>query len=145
MPDSEVSIVLEVLEAVDRQDLLEAVRCALPPSTRIGGLASFLSFLWDANVHDNEALDSEVLQTSELGTSSEGLARASIQGEQTATKFNEPAGQAKSITVRLAVWRIPSKGIDLTLVVYQPPGCNAGRVFERAVQSLRIRDMNLFA
>ena len=112
-------------------------------------------FHFSSLAHDNTALTSTI--SSVLlppSPSSPILGPTLLSGTQTISKFNLPADKADTVLLLVALWRIPSKKADLVLCVNYPvrkeggeeaSGDGARAVFERAVRTLVVKDLGLFA
>ena len=77
---------------------------------------------------------------------------ALLTGTQLVRKFAKASEPEEPVTIRVALWRLPSKQIDLVLSVNEPDTSQATSqpsqaqaAFELAASSLKIRDWNLFA
>ncbi|KAH9854039.1 Mog1p/PsbP-like protein [Lenzites betulinus] len=139
-PDSDISIIVEVLESVAASDLREAV-----------GLH------FDALAHDNDAKSQSVKDTADLSNDSNGATPNPVvlYGTQTVQKFN--SATADEVRILLALYRVPEKNVDLVMTMNVPmtstdggavgeDGWNTARnVFNTAARSLRIVDYGLFA
>lgn len=67
-------------------------------------------------------------------------------------KFGKASEPEEAVKIRVALWRLPSKQIDLVLSVNEPGQARdtpqpsqAQAAFELAAASLQIRDWSLFA
>lgn len=156
-----MSIILEVLQRVDIEDLEQAVKLA-----RVFSCTSFTDcwhfrFHFDSLAHDNSAssqkihdivLPAEPQTTSPSGTPSPII----LHGEQTVRKFNRTIPDRVHILV--ALYRIKAKGVDLVLTANIPTSMTKGDSwsdrgvlqqsqpkFGLAAESLKILDFGLFA
>ena len=132
-PDSDVSLIVEVLQQVSegtaRETLDRAVR-----------------FHFDSLAHDNDARAAHVAWVEARDGGRElSTAPALLGGTQRVCKFGK-ADLEDTVYVWVAVWRVPSKGVDLVLSVNSPqqPG-GAEALFRTAASTLRIIDYGLFA
>ncbi|GAA5931682.1 Ran GTPase-binding protein MOG1 [Sporobolomyces koalae] len=149
-PDSDLSLIVEVLELVTEQGAADSLEAAI-------------KFHFASLAHDNTALSSEI-ETIELpgpSTAPTDSSQPTVQGPtvvtgvQTVSKFNRPAEEADTVLIQFALWRIPSKNADVTLCVNYPvkmgetgetrDPTEAKTVFEEAVRSFAIKDFGLFA
>ncbi|SPO26364.1 uncharacterized protein UTRI_03953 [Ustilago trichophora] len=140
--DSDISLIVEVLQlATDQgsgEDLDKAVR-----------------FHFDSLAHDNSASSSTVHQTQVPAQEAQPPATPSpalLTGTQLVRKFGKASEPEEAVTIRVALWRLPCKNIDLVLSLNQPENASeagqnflAQSAFESAVDSLQIRDWGLFA
>ncbi|GAA96677.1 uncharacterized protein L969DRAFT_54663 [Mixia osmundae IAM 14324] len=150
-PDSDISVILEILQAVDLKQDEEAIR-----------------HIFDSLAHDNDAFSSKVTDVTALSTSQDGLSRASLRGWQSVSKFNKSSDQADLVRIYLGLIRIPAnltrsktQGAEMLVCVNAPAGKalellqqNATAlqdesvplaVFEQIMDSLHIVDYSLFA
>ncbi|KAK4053719.1 hypothetical protein OIV83_001375 [Microbotryomycetes sp. JL201] len=156
--DSDLSIILEVLELVTDNGAGD-------------NLESGIRFHFDSLAHDNSALSSSVTSVSSTTSDDQATAQtpilgpATLLGIQTVSKFNLPADQADKVQLCVALWRLPTKNVDLVLCVNMPFGKanqnatsngvdhdggdrearHAQDVFEQIVRTLDIKDFGLFA
>lgn len=77
---------------------------------------------------------------------------ATLKGTQHVRKFGKATEPEEPVTIRVALWRLPSENIDLVLSVNEPgktqdtPQASQARdAFESVAASLCIRDWSLFA
>ncbi|BGP54067.1 hypothetical protein JCM8202_003067 [Rhodotorula sphaerocarpa] len=149
-PDSDLSLIVEVLELV-KDDGAE------------DDLEKALRFHFSSLAHDNSALSSKVtkvdLPSAAPHPQGPGLPTlqgpAIISGLQTVSKFNKPASEADTVLIQLALWRIPARNADVTLSVNWPlrsgetgeehDDAEARRVFDAAWRSFQVHDFGLFA
>lgn len=71
------------------------------------------------------------------------------------SKFNKPESEADTVSIQLALWRVPARNADVTLCVNWPVRVGetgeergddeAKRVFDEAVRSFEVKDFGLFA
>ena len=67
-----------------------------------------------------------------------------LHGTQVIPKFGK-VQDLDTVHVYVALWRLPSKNVDLVLSVNDPePGCTGWDAVHRAAHSLRIVDWGLF-
>ncbi|PWN88210.1 Mog1p/PsbP-like protein [Acaromyces ingoldii] len=154
-PDSDVTLIVEVLQRVDKDDLGEAI-----------------SFHFDSLAHDNSASSSSVTQIfalpgttpsptfspSSLSKDTPTPSPLALVGEQQVPKFGKQELNDR-VRIWLALWRLsPAKNVDLVLSVNEPlkgddvlqaddtsSSSEARDLFEKAVTSLKIQDWNLFS
>ncbi|SJX63421.1 uncharacterized protein SRS1_11080 [Sporisorium reilianum f. sp. reilianum] len=140
--DSDVSLIVEVLQlATDEgadENLDKAVR-----------------FHFSSLAHDNSASSSKVLETRTPSQEVSPPATpppALLTGTQLVRKFGKASEPEEPVTIRVALWRLPCKQIDLVLSVNEPgkapdtpQSSQAQAAFELAAASLQIRDWSLFA
>ncbi|GAA6026798.1 hypothetical protein JCM8097_005870 [Rhodosporidiobolus ruineniae] len=149
-PDSDLSLIVEVLELVKDEGSGESLEAAA-------------RFHFSSLAHDNTALSSTV--TSVTLPSLPSISHSSshptllgptvLSGTQTVSKFNRPDSEADTVLILLALWRIPEKDSDVTLCVNFPvrmgetgeerEDAEARRVFDEAVKGFKIEDYGLFA
>ncbi|KAH8117535.1 Mog1p/PsbP-like protein [Phellopilus nigrolimitatus] len=141
-PSSDVSYIVEILQMVDPNDPREAAK-----------------FHFDSLAHDNDAVDSSILDielpkdtsmTSPEATPSPIL----LDGLQRVSKFNRQHND--EVRIFLAIYRIASKGVDLVLSANLPLETETGgglgqedfhsakEAFLVAARSLKIEDFGLF-
>ncbi|KIY68709.1 Mog1p/PsbP-like protein [Cylindrobasidium torrendii FP15055 ss-10] len=137
-PDSDVSIIVEVLERVQPSDYREAAKF------HFGSLA-----------HDNSAADSTVLSVDIVPNDrGDGTPDAIIlDGSQHVQKFNRTT--LDTVHILMAVYRLVQKNVDLVVTFNIPVGAEDGSgletlqrtrtQFEQFSRSLRIVDFSLFA
>jgi len=140
--ESDISIILEVLERVEVEDPTEAIK-----------------FHFNSIAHDNDAQTAVVHAVEQVPTTSvdtDIIPGASIlYGTQHVAKFNRPTPD--EVRIFLAVFRVIAKNVDLVLTFNVPvvtegnkgaaddAGLTAAKVqFEEAVRSLKIVDYGLF-
>ncbi|GAA5989126.1 hypothetical protein JCM10908_001169 [Rhodotorula pacifica] len=149
-PDSDLSLIVEVLELVKEDGAEDSLEKAL-------------KFHFSSLAHDNAALSSDIstynLPSSAPHPQGPGLPTllgpATLEGKQTVSKFNKPASEADTVLIQLALWRIPDRDADVTLSVNWPlrsgetgeehDATDPRRVFEEAWRSFQINDFGLFA
>ncbi|KAI0049663.1 Mog1p/PsbP-like protein [Auriscalpium vulgare] len=138
-PDSDISIILEILQRVDHPDHADAAR-----------------FHFESLAHDNDALSSTVHQVN-IVPNDRGDNTPSpvvLYGTQIVPKFNRATGD--DVRILLALYRVEDKGIDLVLTMNVPmqnasgtsteQAFNAAKEnFDTAARSLRIEYFGLFA
>ncbi|KAI0062237.1 Mog1p/PsbP-like protein [Artomyces pyxidatus] len=138
-PDSDVSIILEILERVQSNDHTDAAK-----------------FHFESLAHDNSALSSSVGEVAIIPNDREDLTPSPVvlYGSQVVKKFNRERGD--DVRILLALYRVEEKQVDLVLSMNIPMRSEAGatsdqeflaskEVFDTAVRSLRIVDFGLFA
>ncbi|KAE8234320.1 hypothetical protein CF326_g634 [Tilletia indica] len=133
-PQREASLIVEVLQRVDKDDLDQAVR-----------------FHFESIAHDNDAEESHVGRTWSFNDTQRPIL---LSGTQLVKKFGKDSEPAKQVKIWVALWRIEDKNVDLVMSV-NVAGTEAeeqergedevGRIFERAARSLSIVDYGLFA
>ena len=134
--DSDVSLIVEVLQQVGEGTSQEALEHAV-------------RFHFDSLAHDNDARAAEVAWVEVVGSGSDAAAAATrpalLGGTQRVCKFGKDELE-DTVFIWVAVWRVPSKRIDVVLSVNSPhtPGA-AEALFRGAATSLRIVDYGLFA
>ncbi|EST05064.1 Ran-interacting Mog1 protein [Kalmanozyma brasiliensis GHG001] len=140
--DSDISLIIEVLQlATDEgadENLDKAVR-----------------FHFSSLAHDNSASSSTVHETHTISQATIPPATpqpATLTGTQLVRKFGKATEPEEPVNIRVALWRLPAKGIDLVLSVNEPgktqdtpQASQAQDAFESAAASLCIRDWDLFA
>ncbi|KAF7777480.1 hypothetical protein Agabi119p4_3552 [Agaricus bisporus var. burnettii] len=139
-PHSIVSIIFEVLQAVDEQDDSKAAR-----------------FHFDSVAHDNDAELSQVEEINVVPHERDDSTPSPIvlRGTQTVRKFNHK--ELDTIQILMALYRVKDRKADLVVTFNIPiesedPGVatevQVQRViddFKEVVKSLEIKDFNLFA
>jgi len=139
-PDSEVSIVVEILQSVKPTDSDDIAK-----------------FHFDSLAHDNSAVDFSIIQTSVLVDDHGDNTPSPIvlEGNQKVPKFNHVAPD--EVRILLAVFRVKEKNADLVVTFNVPikkPGMppvpetivSAARLdFDVFVRTLCIKDFDLFA
>lgn len=134
--DAGVSVIVEVLQCVstgtDESVMDHAVR-----------------YHFDSLAHDNSALKSEVAWVDAPSAAApEGATPtpALLQGVQRVQKFGKAENES-DVNIYVAVWRLPSKNVDLVMSLNDPERTSQsiGEAFRAAAASLRIRDWGLFA
>ncbi|GAA6001157.1 hypothetical protein JCM10207_007437 [Rhodosporidiobolus poonsookiae] len=153
-PDSDLSLIVEVLELVKDDGSEESLEAAV-------------RFHFSSLAHDNSASSSTVTSTTlppvpaafsptHNSTSHPTLLGPTLlTGTQTVSKFNRPESEADTVLIHLALWRIPERDADVTLCVNFPvkmgetgeerDPAEAKRVFVEAVKSFKVEDFGLFA
>ncbi|CAE6414849.1 unnamed protein product [Rhizoctonia solani] len=141
-PDSEVSIIFEILERVAPDDPIEVAK-----------------FHFDSISHDNNAVSSTVETVNvpdQQPNSTSPIKLSVLQGTQLVPKFNRT--HPDTVKILLAVYRVVEKDTDLVLTFNVPVQAEklgsavdaegAKRwldIYEAAVPSLKIVDFGLFA
>ncbi|KIY65041.1 Mog1p/PsbP-like protein [Cylindrobasidium torrendii FP15055 ss-10] len=139
-PDSDASIIVEVLERVQPSDYREAVK-----------------FHFDSLAHDNSATDSSVVSVDiVLNDRGDGTpAIISLSGTQKIQKFNREA--VDDVQILMALYRVEQKNVDLVVTFNVPTQTETGggldehgaqlvrSQFEQFTRSLKIVDFGLFA
>lgn len=131
--DSDESLIVEVLQQVGDGTSQEALEHAV-------------RFHFDSLAHDNDARAAEVAWVEAVDGGSDAATRpALLGGTQRVCKFGKDELE-DTVFIWVAVWRVPSKRIDVVLSVNSPhtPG-TAEALFRGAAASLRIVDYGLFA
>lgn len=140
--DSDISIILEVLERVEPDDPSEAI-----------------TFHFNSIAHDNDAQTAVVHAIEQVPATSTDTNTTPpaiiLYGTQHVAKFNRPTPD--EVRIFLAVFRVASKNVDLVLTFNVPvvtednkgasdgAGLTAAKLqFEEAVRSLKIVDLGLF-
>lgn len=157
-PDSQISIVLEVLESVDATEFTDIAKYDNRTFYE-SPLADFMSnrFHFDSLAHDNDAEENKVLDVTQVleDSNSANLAFTILSGTQLVRKFNTT--QPDAIHILMAVYRIKDHNVDLVLTMNVPTrttdgagvdeaGLTSARsTFELAARSLRIVNYGLFA
>lgn len=157
-PQSNISIIVEVLQSVEPTDLKDVAKYAPIPSPAICACVDRLSrFHFDSLAHDNSAKTSESHEVTVLqnGQGHSTPSPVVLYGTQTVRKFNRQT--ADEIRILLAVYRISDHNIDLVVTMNVPMKAedsgatteeewNAAKAsFFVAAESLRIVDFGLFA
>lgn len=167
--DSDISLIVEVLQLANGEgageNLENAVRYVgliaahshIDPMLILPSILSFECdrFHFSSLAHDNAASSSTVLETDIPSSQIEPPATPSparLTGTQMIRKFGKASEPEEQVTIRVALWRLPSKQIDLVLSVNEssksqdhPQSSSAQAAFQLAASSLQIRDWNLFA
>lgn len=140
--DSDISLIVEVLQLANDEGAGE-------------NLENAVRFHFSSLAHDNAASSSTVLETDIPSSQIEPPATPSparLTGTQMIRKFGKASEPEEQVTIRVALWRLPSKQIDLVLSVNEssksqdhPQSSSAQAAFQLAASSLQIRDWNLFA
>ncbi|SPO26662.1 uncharacterized protein UTRI_03953_B [Ustilago trichophora] len=144
--DSDISLIVEVLQLATDQGAGE-------------NLDKAVRFHFDSLAHDNSASSSTVHETQTPPQEAQPPATPSpalLTGTQLVRKFGKASQPEEPVTIRVALWRLPSKNIDLVLSLNQPANANANAhdtdpnslaqlAFDSAAKSLHIRDWRLFA
>lgn len=142
-PHSDVTVIVEVLQRVDKDDLGEAVRYVFPLLRRMDSLCEqkfadkgLISFHFDSLAHDNSATSSSVSQifalpgttpapefmpsTSTLTKETPTPSPLALVGEQQVPKFGKQELNDR-VRIWVALWRLsPAKNVDLVLSVNEP-------------------------
>lgn len=152
-PDSGISIIVEILQSVEPEDGIEAVRLDLDPIPRLN--AKQLSrYHFAALAHDNDAMHTDILGAHKIERDSKPPVFV-LHGEQRIQKFNAAAHDR--VCILMALYRIKEKKVDLVVTFNVPTeeadGKGVGEAglklaqqdFENFVTSLRIIDDGLFA
>ncbi|KAJ3556637.1 hypothetical protein NM688_g1917 [Phlebia brevispora] len=138
-PKSGESLIVEVLQSVDRPDPQEAAK-----------------FHFESLAHDNSAVGQQVHETSVSPThNGQTPAPVLLYGTQLIPKFN--ATTPDEVQILLALYRVPNKHVDLVMTMNVPTKAADGgavtkeelaearRTFEVAASSLNIVKFELFA
>lgn len=158
-PHSIVSIIFEVLQAVDEQDDSKAARHVSLYSNSFSSsqITHFLRFHFDSVAHDNDAELSQVEEINVVPHERDDSTPSPIvlRGTQTVRKFNRK--ELDTIQILMALYRVKDRKADLVVTFNIPiksedPGVatevQVQRViddFKEVVKSLEIKDFNLFA
>ncbi|KAF8610015.1 Mog1p/PsbP-like protein [Ceratobasidium sp. AG-I] len=143
--DSDISVVVEILESVEPRDPNEVVK-----------------FHFDSLAHDNEAAPEfctiEQIATPPLSTPDSGPTLSVLHGTQLVPKFNRT--YPDTVKIFLAVFRVHEKNVDVVIVFNIPVEAEKEgsavpldgeiykewvKAYEEAVASFRIVDYGLFA
>lgn len=138
-PDSEISIIFEVLERVDKEDDHDAVR-----------------FHFDSVAHDSDATSQTIHQISTVSIPREDDTPSPIllEGTQTVAKFNRSTPD--EVLILLALYRVVSKKVDFVMTMNIPiqthdknamdndQRTTATNTFHVTARSLHIVDFGLF-
>ncbi|THH14707.1 hypothetical protein EW146_g5653 [Bondarzewia mesenterica] len=138
-PNSSISIVVEILQRAEPNDLCEAVK-----------------FHFDSLAQDNSAQMSSVSEVTILESTGDNTPSPVIlHGRQLVSKFNQV--NADDVRILMALYRVETKGVDVMLTMNVPvtaasdsgavgeEGFNAVKGdFESVARSLRIVDVGLF-
>ncbi|GAA5974488.1 hypothetical protein JCM11641_003251 [Rhodosporidiobolus odoratus] len=150
-PDSDVSLIIEVLELVKEEGAADSLEAAA-------------RFHFSSLAHDSSALSSTISSVT-LPSSDTPLPTGPAQpillgptlltGTHLVSKFNRPDSEADTVFIQQALWRVPARNSDVTLCVNCPVRMGetgeersdeeAKRVFEEAVRSFEVKDFGLFA
>lgn len=139
-PDSGVSVIIEILQRVEPDDLTEAAK-----------------FHFDSLAHDNSAASATVKSIEQVPNErkDETPTATTLVGVQQIAKFNR--SDEDTVEILLVLYRVQSKNIDLVLTFNVPGAAQDGeavgeagrnsalRDFTTAVKSLKIVDFGLFA
>ncbi|EPQ26965.1 uncharacterized protein PFL1_05600 [Pseudozyma flocculosa PF-1] len=149
--DSDVSCIIEVLQLATEegagQDLDKAIRF------HFGSLA-----------HDNSASSSNIESVRHLEPAPSTVQHEEpaptprpslLVGTQVIKKFGKATEPDDLVRIRLALWRLEGKSVDLVMSLNEPlprgtaaeaaPSADLDAAFEQAAASLKIRDWSLFA
>ncbi|KAF8201513.1 hypothetical protein BJ912DRAFT_503958 [Pholiota molesta] len=139
-PDSNVSIILEILQRVEPSHYNDAIR-----------------FHFDSLAHDNSAVSANIHSVSVVPNDRGDNTPSAIvlKGVQMVPKFNHATPDR--VEILMALFRVESKGIDLVLTFNVPvESVDEGRAneftiekakadFDQFARSLRIVDFDVFA
>jgi hypothetical protein len=170
-----LSLIVEICQSVPPVDLIEALQSvfislpSFPPRSR-GKLLTRKSARIDRFHHSSLALDNAALSTSitSLSPLASSLSSpsslitlpVSLSSYSKISKFNTPASAADDVSIRMGLWRIESKKIDLIVCVNYPlrereritgegeeeeGEKRANELFESVKESLQVMDYGLFA
>ncbi|KAL4399681.1 guanyl-nucleotide exchange factor [Malassezia pachydermatis] len=131
--DSDVSVIVEVLQCVSQ-------------ATDPDGMNEGVRYHYDSLAHDNSALSTHVDSVdAPNGAASEGTTPqpALLFGTQRVRKFGKTS-EENDVAIHLALWRLPSKNVDLVLSINDPTRQMTHAQSRHAAQSLRIVDWGLF-
>ncbi|WFD08447.1 hypothetical protein MVES1_003823 [Malassezia vespertilionis] len=135
--DSNVSVILEVLQQVE-------------PGTSPDDMDRAVRYHFDSIANDNDATDVHVTWVDvAAGDAPAGKTPqpALLQGTQRVKKFGKPADN-DLVHIWVAVWRLPSKKVDLALSLNEPSDADTDAIAQRfraSAGSLRIVNWDLFA
>lgn len=133
--DSDVSVIVEVLQCVE-------------PRTDKDGMHDAVRFHFASLAHDNAATDAHVETVDAVACEAPGTATpppSLLAGTQVVRKFGK-ASETDTVRIYVALWRLPSKNVDLVLSINDPaPSRIPWDAAHRAAHSLRIADWGLFA
>lgn len=131
--DSNVSVILEVLQCVAQE-------------TEARAMEQGVRYHFDSLAHDNSAVSSELNAVEAAdGAAPPGQTPtpSTAHGRQTVPKFGKHADE-EEVTIYVALWRLPSKNVDLVLSLNDPTGQLSAVQFSAMAASLRIQDWGLF-
>ncbi|EIM90400.1 Mog1p/PsbP-like protein [Stereum hirsutum FP-91666 SS1] len=138
-PDSDVSIIVEILERVEPSDFSEAAK-----------------FHFDSLAHDNSAQSSAVREIAIIPNDrgDQTPSPVVLYGTQLVQKFNR--ADVDDVRILLALYRVEHKGVDVVMTMNIPMRASdngavgeegfttAKADFDTAVRSLQIADFGLF-
>lgn len=159
-PDNAVSLIFEILQAVDEADAIKAARQAFSIRQQPFCDSELYPhrFHFDSVAHDNDAVTSQVEEVYVMpgkGASAATPSPIVLRGTQTARKFNRKAPD--TVHILMALYRVEQKKADLVVTFNIPiksedPGVvtesempTVKQHFDEIVKSLVIQDLNLFA
>lgn len=130
-----VSVIVEVLQCVAAH-------------TSADGMRQGVHDHFDSLAHDNSAQHTKVERVDAVECASPAAGATPtpsfLHGTQVIPKFGK-VQDLDTVHVYVALWRLPSKNVDLVLSVNDPePGCTGWDAAHRAAHSLRIVDWGLF-
>lgn len=160
-PESDMSVIVEILQRVDAEDAKDAVMLVRPYLCASFANGWHFRFHFDSLADDNSASSRKILDVvlpaeSRTTTPSETPHPIILHGEQTVGKFNSTIPD--HVRLFVALFRIKVKRVDLVLTVNIPTSTagdsqrdddvllqNSRQTFDRAAGSLKILDSDLFA
>lgn len=161
-PNSNVSIVVEILQKVDHAHFNDAIRYFFFPSLIVDQCFNKTfhlesRFHFDSLAHDNSARSAEVQSVSVIPNDrgDETPSVTVLKGLQFIPKFNHTTPD--KVEILMGLYRVESKNIDLVVTFNVPlEAIDGGAVdndglqkaeadFDTLVRSLRIVDFGLFA
>ena len=154
-PDSQISIVVEVLQRVAPDDDTEAAKFGALSISPTKYPTQFPRFHFDSLADDNSAVSSSVGSVTTIlnNGGDKNPTPIVLKGNQLVHKFNSTVPD--EILILLAIFRVASKKVDLVLSMNIPLQTAGGEAagakcqeaqhdFETAVKSLHILDLDLF-
>lgn len=131
--DSDVSIIVEVLQCVDK-------------ATDAADMGVAARYHFDSLAHDNDALSSKVESVDAPCAAAAPQTTpkpALLRGTQKVRKFGK-ATDEHEVVIYLAVYRLPAQNVDLVLSINDPEHTISQAAAWRIAHSLQIRDWQLF-
>ncbi|EDP45564.1 hypothetical protein MGL_0553 [Malassezia globosa CBS 7966] len=135
--DSDVSVIVEVLQCVGT-------------STDADAMDHGVRYHFDSLAHDNSALESQILKVASTTCIPQNPAQGATptpslaQGLQIVRKFGKASDEDR-VQISIAMWRLPSKNVDLVLSINDPTCARIDwSVLQQAASSLHIVDWGLF-
>jgi hypothetical protein len=156
-PDSNVSIILEILQRVEPSHYNDAIRYFSFIELSSNLLTWPPRFHFDSLAHDNSAVSANIHSVSVVPNDRGDNTPSAIvlKGVQMVPKFNHATPDR--VEILMALFRVESKGIDLVLTFNVPvESVDEGRAneftiekakadFDQFARSLRIVDFDVFA